>query len=70
MFNAQGQEVSAKPSRSYAPTIFSEHPQAAGMQSKQFAAAMQRLLIAEKIKIEVVGPPSKQRSRLVLVEAS
>ena len=66
MFNAQGQNVCAKAGTTYAPAVFAEHPNANGIGRKHFEAAMQRLLTANKIKIETFGPPSKQRSKLVL----
>ena len=68
MFSAQGQDASPNPSPSYAPSRFADHPNANGFSKKQFAAAMQRLLVGGKIRIEQFGPPSRQRSRLVLNE--
>lgn len=66
MFNSQGQDVSAKPSATYAPTIFAKHPRAEGIGKNHFARAMQELLDRKEITIEVSGPPSKPRSRLVM----
>jgi hypothetical protein len=49
---AQGQHVSPNPSSSYAPKMFAEHPDSAGVTYEQFKAAMQRLLKARKVRIE------------------
>jgi RecA-family ATPase len=64
-FNLQGQDVSAKQSPSYAPTMFAKHPQSEGIGKGYFAVAMQELLSRREIRIETSGPPSRQRSRLV-----
>ena len=58
MFNAQGQNASSVKGTTYAPAAFAEHPKAAGIGKKHFAAAMQRHLAAGRIKIETFGPPS------------
>lgn len=65
-FAAQDREVSHKPSRTYAPTVFAEHPAAEGITSKAFTKAMNRLFAADKIKVERFGPPSKERSKIVV----
>src|SRR3954451_19311439 len=65
-FNIQGQDVTAKRCATYAPSIFASHPKSEGIGKSHFAAAMQGLLDSRKIKIEVTGPPSRQRSRLVI----
>jgi RecA-family ATPase len=64
--NAQGQNVTATPCSTYAPKVFAGHTKADGIGKALFASAMQDLLDAKKIKIEVSGSPSRQRSRLVL----
>ena len=64
--NAQGQDVSAKRGPTYAPTTFASHPQSDGIGKVHFAAAMQELLGKNEIRIEISGPPSRQRSRLVV----
>jgi RecA-family ATPase len=61
----QGRDVSPKPSSTYAPAVFEKHPSAEGLNRKALAAAMERLLIGKRIKVETVGPPSKERQRLV-----
>ncbi len=65
-YNTQGQDVSARPCSTYAPKLFAGHPKSEGIGKPLFASAMQDLLDSQKIKIEVTGPPSRQRSRLVL----
>lgn len=65
-FNTQGQNVSASPSVSYAPKLFAAHPNANGIGKPHFATAMQMLLGRQEIKIEVFGPPSHRRNRLVV----
>jgi RecA-family ATPase len=65
-FNMQGQDVSAKPCATYAPAVFASHPKSEGIGKVHFAAAMQELLSREEIRIDVSGPPSRQRSRLVI----
>ena len=64
---AQGRDVSPKPSQSHAPTIFAKHPNAEGLRKRDFADAMERLLDARRIEVETAGPPSRRHSRLVLV---
>jgi RecA-family ATPase len=65
-FIAQGRDVSPNPSKSYAPTVFARHPSAEGITSKALEAAMERLLSADRVKVETFGPPSKQRKRLLV----
>jgi RecA-family ATPase len=60
-FAKQGRNVSDKPSISYAPTAFSTNP---GEKAK-FAAAMSRLFDAGKLKVETIGSPSHQRTKIV-----
>jgi hypothetical protein len=64
---AQGRDVSPKPSATYAPTAFEKHPNAEGFSRRAFVRAMERLLVAGRVRVETVGPPSKQRQRLVIV---
>jgi len=64
---AQGRDVSPTPSRSYAPAVFADHPDADGVTKKALALAMERLLKGKRIAVETVGPPSKQRKRIVIV---
>ncbi len=66
-FTVEGRDVSAKPSRSYAPTQFASHPDARGSTKRALEAAMNRLLKSDRVQIETTGSPSRQRSRLVFV---
>jgi DNA polymerase len=63
-FTAQGQKVSPNKSNTYAPSRFSEHPEALGISKDELKRAMQRLLDAGVIKVES-GPRS---SWIALVE--
>jgi RecA-family ATPase len=65
-FNQQLRNVSPEPSKTYAPTLFVGEPEAAGINSKAFERAMSRLLQADRIHIELEGPPSRRRRRLML----
>jgi RecA-family ATPase len=64
-FTSEGRDVSAKLSRSYAPTQFAAHPDARGSSKRALEAAMNRLLKVGSIRVETTGSPSRQRSRLV-----
>jgi RecA-family ATPase len=64
--SAQGRDVSSKPSQSYAPAVFEKHPNAEGIRKREFASAMERLLMVGRILVEPVGPASRRTSRLVL----
>ncbi len=64
--NEQGQAVSANRGPTYAPSILASHPDAGGIAKAHLVSAMQRLLDRKDIRIEVSGPPSRQRSRLVI----
>jgi RecA-family ATPase len=68
--NGVGLKFSPNPSRTYAPTRFAHNPDAAGVTSREFEAAMHRLLKVGKIRIEVSGPPSKLRECLVLSQGA
>jgi DNA polymerase len=67
-FTAQGQDVCPIQGKTYAPTLFARHPDAAGLKFDDLRDAMQRLLDAGRLKIEPFGPPSKPRKRLVRVD--
>jgi RecA-family ATPase len=66
-FTGQGRKVTDRRGPSYAPAKFAEQPDAklAKVSSKAFAEAMERLLVAGKIKVLTEGPPSHPRTRLV-----
>jgi RecA-family ATPase len=63
-YDDQGRRVSPNSGKNYAPTAFAEDDDAEGITSKAFARAMTRLLKANRIHIEKVGPPSRQRDKL------
>lgn len=65
--NNSGQRVSPSKSSTYAPTVMADMPDAAGLKKKDFDLAMKRLLASGRVKVEVEGPPSKPRQRLVTV---
>jgi RecA-family ATPase len=67
LFESQGRNVSPNESKTYAPTVFAAHPNAKGITKRMFALAMERLFQANRIRIEVSGPPSRKRERLVTV---
>jgi RecA-family ATPase len=64
-FNAQGRDVSANRSPTFAPTRFEKHPRADGLTKKSFEGAMERLLVSKRIGVQTFGSPSRPRSRLV-----
>lgn len=66
--NASGDRVAKTKGINYAPRVMAERPDAEGMTVKQLEAAMLSLLAAGTLRIEMEGPPSKMRQRLVLVE--
>jgi RecA-family ATPase len=62
----QGIEVVPTPGRGYAPGTFTGLAEAGGQSRAALKAAMERLLSAGRIRLDVVGgPPSKQRRGLV-----
>jgi hypothetical protein len=69
-FAKEKRDVSPKPSNTYAPKMFARHARSGKVDARQFAAAMDRLLESGRIEIEIFGPPSKQRSRIVIKEVS
>ena len=66
LFRGQGRDVSTRKASTYAPAVFASHPDAAGITSRAFAAAMERLFAANRISIETTGPASKKRERIVV----
>jgi RecA-family ATPase len=63
-FDKQERTVSANFGPTYAPKVFADHPDAAGITKGAFQEAMTRLLDGGKIRNERYGPPSRQRTRL------
>ncbi|MBC7149851.1 MAG: AAA family ATPase [Rhizobium sp.] len=64
--NASGERVAKTKGVNYAPRVMAERPDAEGLTVKQLEAAMLALLAAGELRIEMEGPPSKLRQRLVL----
>jgi RecA-family ATPase len=62
-FESQGRNVSHRKGPSYAPAAFSNGKGTIG--NAAFAAAMDRLFEAGKIRVEESGAPSRRRSRIV-----
>lgn len=65
LFTDQGRTVNHAGGTSYAPKLFSEHPDREAMTKQAFKAAMEGLLAAGKVKIEEKGPPSKRVTYLM-----
>jgi RecA-family ATPase len=67
-FAKENRNVSASPSKTYAPSVFVKEDEArkAGLTGKQLEAAMRRLFKADKIWNEPDGPPSKKRYRVAV----
>jgi hypothetical protein len=63
---AQGRICGPNPGPNYAPAMFLAEPEAKGLTKTALASAMSRLLSANTIRVESFGPPSHQRSKLVL----
>ncbi len=60
LFTEQGRRVNHLGSTSYAPTVFSKHPEAEGVTKQAFRNAMETLLGGGKIAISEEGPPSRR----------
>ncbi|MCK1459603.1 AAA family ATPase [Bradyrhizobium sp. 2] len=69
LFAEQGQNLGVQAGTSYAPVKMAKHSKGKGYSKDQFAKAMQRLLDAKRVAVVTEGPPSRQRSRLVAVQA-
>jgi hypothetical protein len=68
-FEEQGRTVSPNPSNSYAPMIFAREADADDVSKAAILRAMPKLLRADRINIDISGPPSKQREKLTLGHA-
>jgi RecA-family ATPase len=67
IYNREKRNVSDKPGPTYAPSVFAADHRAEGVSKQRLAEAMNRLFQEKKIALEMVGPKSHQRGRLVLV---
>ena len=68
-FTRQIRNTSEKPNApTYAPTLFAREDEArsSGVRKADFEAAMRRLFAADKICLQLYGPPSKATSRLAI----
>ena len=63
-YDDQGRRVSPNPGSNYAPVVFAGDDDAEGVTNKALARAMTKLLKANRIHIEKVGPQSRQRDKL------
>jgi RecA-family ATPase len=63
---AQGRFVSPNPSTIWAPAVFEGMQEADGLNRKAFAAAMERLLAGDRIRVETTGSESRRRQRITL----
>jgi RecA-family ATPase len=68
-FTRQGRIVSSKPGKNYAPAEFAQENEAklAKTTNTMLAEAMKRLFSANRIREVDYGPPSRLRSRLIVV---
>ncbi|WP_282129522.1 AAA family ATPase [Roseobacter litoralis] len=62
VFSGQGRRVNHVGGSSYAPKLFSEHPENEGMTKRALRAGMEGLLASGKIVILQEGPPSRRVS--------
>ena len=65
----QKRQVSVNRSSTYAPTTFAKQPEAAGLTSKDLAAAMERLLRDGLVENRTIAKGKETRSHLVVVGA-
>jgi RecA-family ATPase len=65
-YEEQGCRVSPSPGANYAPVVFEREDDAEGITKIAFASAMGRLLKTNRIHVERVGTPSRQREKLTL----
>jgi RecA-family ATPase len=64
---AQCRDVSHLPGRNYAPTIFEQMPEAKSLKRRALAEALNRLFSRGQIKVQTIGPASRQKSTIVRV---
>jgi RecA-family ATPase len=71
-FTKEGRNVCDKKGTSFAPALFSDEPDAKAnkIANKALGDAMRRLFAAGKIRVVTEGPVSKQRSRIIEIDAS
>lgn len=64
-FTDQGRRVNHVGAATYAPKLFSEHPDSEGLTKRALKTAMESLLATGKVKIETEGPASRRVAYLV-----
>lgn len=67
-YEGEGRKVSATPSANYAPTVFAKDARSDGVGRAGLVQVMNRLFEERRIKVVEYGPPSKRRSRIVLLD--
>ena len=67
LMKAEGKTLSNVPGRNYAPTLFAANSACGGITMQGFKAAMDRLFNAGVLRIDTVGPPSRQKNSIVYV---
>ena len=67
--NSQKRHVSDRPGANYAPAIFAEHPATKGLSKDQLKHAMERLFTSGRIKVDTIGPLSRQVRQIVRVSS-
>ena len=66
-YTAQNRNVTDKSGSTYAPNVFARELEASSFTKKELEAAMLQLLKGNIIMVQTEGPPSRRRSKLVLV---
>lgn len=69
-FTSQNRNVSDKRGTTYAPSLFAKEREAQGLGKYRLEASMLRMLGTNIIKVQIEGPPSRQRSKLVAMEVA
>ena len=65
--NSQKRHVSDRPGANYAPAIFAENPATKGLSKDHLKHAMERLFTSGRIKVDTIGPLSRQVRQIVRV---
>jgi RecA-family ATPase len=69
-FTKESRRVCASPGTTYAPAVFSKHPNAQGVTRPSLDRAMNRLLECGRVRVEETGPASRRRTHLVICTQS
>lgn len=68
-FNIEKRMVSPHHGPNFAPAVFEKHGAAEGVTKRQFEQAMDGLLAKGAVAVDEIGPPSKRRTVLIVVDA-